>query len=527
MGSRRPPAAARVARWACALAAAAAALVAWALYPSDADGPERGAPLAGHPPARPEELAGAPPAPLPADFAPTDFDAARHAAALAAVRAALFDASAGADLCGDAEAWVADFGARTASLARDWPLEGLLRRLLSDDEDARVGCAAARALGLSGGRVAGAALERALARPERARAAVLALFDAGATGERACARAWWRADLRETLRARVAQEHAGSASGTLVVSYAQRALAEGPRAATPAAREAAGALAELLADAGAPGVRALLELGVDERFERARLLAVLERAPAAPSVLEELLARRRTPPEPYLLDVAARLHPAGALEWVATRARSGAHRAHAARTLAAFPGERALALLVELEGVGGLRSEDFLAAWEVAVARDDDSLRALAWRLLDAEQRTEARDYMKLLLLAERPEVLPAALILASSELLTSDLRRDGLLAVGERGARAHLEPLVWAFDQLGRDELELAAACALSAWRIGGADALRALLRVEGARLDALAARLARAPATGPARATLYLLAHELEPVFDSREPDLRGTKQ
>jgi hypothetical protein len=451
-------------------------------------------------------------------------DPARLAAARTAVAGALAEAFAGVPLLGapaEVEIAVRGFEARTAELARDWPVLRIAQGLVAHAEDAVAG-AAVRVLGRRGDVLSARALRDALERPALAKAAVLALGDLGQAG---------LAGLDEALRrpplAGLARERVVAIGGERAADVLGAAL----RRSAPASADAQALLDALVAVEPCPA-GFVLDLIRDGALDAERGYRALAATPAAARALLALTRDgARSPHE--LLGALAVARPADALPWIAARATERDHRDAACAALAAYATADALDVLRDLHARG--RAPQALVRASVASLLEAEPSAAadLARRGADAigsgasaEPALRARELLDLLLDVGAPSAGPGLAALAFQSALPADDRPWAALAVGEIGRRVDADRardadlLAEGVARLGAERETLAAAALLAATALGRPEAvllaLEARGRLDRARADAIVALCASARDEGTRAVTLFKVARELRPHFD-----------
>ena len=426
----------------------------------------------------------APALPLePAGVLDPEFDAARLARARQEVRRALLTHAtvlAGSPDSAAVQSFAdaLDDELRTV-LAGAWPVRRLVEGLLTAEEP-EVGRAAARYLGVRGDRVAVAALEEALARPDRRGAAVLALADAGERGLDVLSRAVWDPELAPLVLDQIGTRPAHDG-----VAWVQHALRRAPRTPSATTEVVMGGLLELLTGCGEEGADTLLLLSDHALVSEADVLDALARTGGADEAVTRAVLFSSRPPasEEFLLRAVARLRPAEALAWVDDLCRAPGADPEAARVLASFDGDAAAAALLDLCASGRVRDEDVPELWQLALGRGPDRFETLAHEQCALADRLVLRRYLDLLVLAEHADAVPAILVLAGSPDLGAEDRERAILVAGEVGEERHVMALAELFTQLDRTERELAAACLFAAYTIGGPEAARTVLASAASR--------------------------------------------
>lgn len=463
------------------------------------------------PAAAPEEADALPVLALPA------FDPVRRAGVLAQVEERLAGALGEADPAAPGMDWVNAFAARNGDLvAAGWPLDGLLRSLVSSATEPRLRAAALRAMGPIGGRATVATIERELGDVELGPAAAQTLVELWPAGRHALARAWWRPELHVALQARLMDQPANLRRGLV-----QDALEAGPRGFGRS--WATAPLASLLANAGEGGVRDLVLLLGHEGCDRDRVLAALEEAQpeTLAAVITGFVELEIAPlPETDLLAAAGASKAPELLGWVLERAERGRHREAVADALARFGSMEALGGLVRLEASRRVEPEAFLGAFALAAERAPAELDALAQHYLRREEQDMARRLLELCATVETRACLAAGLRLCGDPLLRAPERRDVLLELGDRMGTVDLDALTELFARQKDGDGEVAAAALLVAHELDGERATGQLLEslageLSGSRWRQVTERLQRGASR---RATLYTLTNLLEPCLAAR---------
>ncbi|TDJ67761.1 MAG: zf-HC2 domain-containing protein [Planctomycetota bacterium] len=543
VGAGDAPEAHRAPWWRSASAAVAASLALGALYfanrPGAHEAPGEPVGTGDSVVAAPAEVTPAPrnpavarvvdPAPARhAVFAATDLDRVRLASARAEVRE-LFRRAA-LELTPDAPAAaVVAFADRFEELAgplldSSWPVGRIAERLVVSTPDPIVACAAARYLGVRGSDASVGALVEALALEDRKQAATLALFDAGERGRAGLARAVWDPDLHELV-----VERAVEFAPAGCVAWVREALACMPRGGSRAkVSDLAGGLLRVLSGAGAAGARSLLGLAHHPAFGEADVIEALAATEDAGAAVTGLLEAHHSPSEiAFLLRAVDRLHPPGAVGWVAQQCRSRRYGGRAFRILATFGGDRALFALLDPRVSGRASAAELRGVWRLAIDHDLDRIEDLARRIADASEleqprfgrRLVGRRLLEALVFAEHPRAVPAIFELVGGDLLQDDDRERALLAAAAFAGDEHYPQLRELFRGLDSKECDLAAACVITAHSLLGEPAVRDLLsEVPARRQRSILALLSRPGARGGTAVTLFKLAHELEPVLGSR---------
>jgi hypothetical protein len=522
-GSRRRFALAGAGLLAAALVAGLGWLVRRAVAPERATRPNGPIEVATEVPETPETHA------VPAIAPSADaIDPARLAAARAAVAAALAEAFEGVPLLGapaEIELAVRDFEARTAELARDWPVLRIAQGLVAQPDDALAG-AALRVLGRRGDVLSARVLRDALERPALAAAAASALGDLGPAG---------LAGLAEVLRRPVFVEIWGLARARIVAIGGERAanvLGAALRESAPASADAQALLDALVAVEPCPAA-AVLDLIRDGALDAERGYRALAATPAAARALLAL-TRDGGPATRELLGALAVAQPADALPWIAARATERDHRDAACASLAAYATADALDVLRDLHARG--RAPQALVRASVAslleavpsaaadLARRGAPVANGAGEIGNNAQAVpalRARELLDLLLDVGTPSAGPGLAALAFQSALPADDRPWAALAVGELGGRAeNADLLAEGVAQLGAQRETLAAAALLAATALGRPEAVLLALdargRLDRARADAILALCASARDEGTRAVTLFKVARELRPHFD-----------
>ncbi len=458
------------------------------------------------------ESAAAPALELPA------FDSVRRASVLAQVAERLAGALGDVDPAAPDMDWAKAFAASNSDLvAAGWPLDGLLRSLVSGATAPRLRAAALRAMGPIGGRATVATVERELDDVELGPAAAQTLVELWPAGRHALARAWWRPELQVALQSRLMDQPAELRRGLV-----QDALDTGPRGFDRS--WATASLVALLADAGEEGLRDLVLLLDDEGCDRFQVLDALEGAKpeALARVVTEFVELERSPlSETDLLAAAGASGAPELLEWVLERAERGRHREAVADALARFGSLEALGGLVRLEASRRVEPGAFLAAFALAAERAPAELDALAEQFLRRGEQDMARRLLELCATVETRACLRAGLRLCGDPLLRAAERRDVLLDLGARMGTEDLDALTELFARQGAGDGEVAAAALLVAHEVSGERAAGQLLEslaveLSGSRWRQVTERLLRPGASR--RTMLYTLTNLLEPCLAAR---------
>ena len=401
----------------------------------------------------------------------------------------------------------------TRELTRDWPLLRIVQGLVESEDEALAG-SAIRYLGLRGDAIAGGTLRDALDRPALGAAAVVALGDLGFAGLAGLEEALARPEL-----AGLAVDHLVTVGGREVAGILAAAV-ERERGANVRP------LLSALAAVEPPPVATLLRLARDDHAPLPDVLAALRGAPGAGKVLGELIAagERRFEPE-LLLEVLAELRPAAALPWIEERAAERRTREPALACITAYRDADGLGVLVRLRANGRLRGELIVEAAADLITAAPEAAVDLARRQGEDEGRSASSALLSLLMEVEveSPESIGEALIaLAFSRALSDDERLLAALAIGELGTEDCMPSLIEGMGALPAGKERLAAACLVSANALGGEDAVGAALVTVGAlstrNEERVLALLAERQAKDQPAVTLYKVARELEPYYDTK---------
>jgi len=410
------------------------------------------------------------------------------------------------------EAFAQLFDLNSLSLRRaQWPVRRLVERLL-EAPDPRVGRAAARYLGLRGDRLSRSRLEQALERPELARAATLALRDAGPGGVDGLGRALHLADERDLALASLGQTGGPEAARVLAAAAADTDLAL-----------ERGALLATLAGLGPAAVEPLLELGDAGHLATAELL---ERVGSIEGAGDRLLAgleqRERRGRRELRLRCAAELAPLRTARWLEDRVHERELRTLVRRLLPRVPGVPAVASLLRLAEDTRLSSEDLVAMTDSALEHDAGRFAEHARVLLQGGDQAGTTRLAELLVAVDSPLRLAGLRALLPARHLPAPLDRDLVALIGAGGDAADVEPLLERFAELGEDERHLAASCLVALQSLGGQEAVeRALDGVRGRTHSNILGLLRRRPAGSGTPPSLYKLARELKPFLSERAQD------
>ena len=450
---RRRRRAAKLALAAATLAAAFVAVRAWD-PPAAAPPVPASAPTVALPASPAPERGADVEAPAPSDAPPAD-----PAAVRAAVRAHLRAAFARADLRSDAGPAVERFETLAGGLLRErWPLPVYAADLLAD-ADPGVASAAARYLGRRGGAVQVSALKGALARPDVAPAAVLALADLGALA--ALEPALRDPDLAPLALARV--QAAGGPEAARVVEEALERSSQGAESTTGAVIEPERLLAALAA-IGTPAVEALLRVGARDDRLRGRALVLLTTIDGAPAELARILADgARGYPRELLLDAAVRLPSDRALAWTEELCRSYEHKDVALAHLVQWRGERPWHALLRLSKEGFLPEEELGEIVGRLVAHSPAVVARLSERLVAERDVFAAGELLDLLLSGQARGSGGALVTLAVADVLPRDERQWAALAVAELGDDRDAEELARRIGGFAPEDRLIVAASLLS----------------------------------------------------------------
>ena len=408
------------------------------------------------------------------------------------------------------------FEEATQELARDWPLVRIVQGLVESDDEALAG-SAIRYLGLRGDAIAGGGLRDALERPALGAAAVLALGDLGFVGLAGLEEALERPEL-----AGLATDHLVTVGGPQAAGILGAAIERGRGTDVRP-------LLVALAAMDPPPVSKLLSLARDNHATLTDVLDALRGARGAGSELGELVASgdRRFEPE-LLLAALAELRPAKALPWIEERAAERRTRESALACIVAYRNAEGLEVLVRLRANGRLRGELIVEAATDLITAAPEAAVDLARRYEDDEERSVSGTLLSLLLETEVESIGEALTVLAFSRALSDDERLLAALAIGELGTDDSVPSLIEGMRALTAGKERLAAACLISANAIGGADAVGSALATVGKlstrNEERVLALLAESEAKNMPAVTLYKVARELEPFYDTKNRRATG---
>jgi hypothetical protein len=479
--------------------------------PTSAD-PAVAAPL--EPPPTSHEVAQAPlvaPAPVRELVASSNepaFDLGRLEAARDEVRAHLRAAAANLPQLATrsdalAFATAVDEARDTPSLV-GWPIVRIAGGMTLDD-DPLVARAAKRYLGVRGDRLAQRVLQDRFAGDNDDREALLALLDIGEPALDVLAQACRSGEIGAFARARITDD-------ALAVRVLERALRDAN--AERAGSEQRTALVDALVLRGPDAAAALLRLARDSALERETALLALSRVPQAQRVLGELARSNSNAFDAELLIAAcARVQPPEAVNWLAAQCRDPRRRAAAIDTLAAYQAPDAFRALLDLHREARLDRGDLDAPLDARFARGSEHLLALTEDLLAADTN-EAVQWLELLV--ERGDALAGSSLarIAAAPTMPEEDRELAARAVGDFGRASDVRRLGQVFSALDVRDRRLAAVCVDSIHRLGGEDAVNALLAGAPRRhaervLDVLRKR-------SPESVSLVQLARALDPVIE-----------
>ena len=353
-----------------------------------------------------------------------------------------------------------------SSYAR-WPLAAMAERLLAG-EDAQLAAAAARYLGLRGGRMFVPSLRARLGDAQLGPACVLALGDLGEAGV-------------ESLGLALEMEHAGAlaldqlarSSSPAAAQAIERVLLRAPLGAVPNADHLAA-----LGRIGAPAMPALLRLAAERDSLREPALDAMLLVDGAGAELARLAERTRGGEQDELFFAALdRIQALEMLPWIEARTGDFNRRGRALQSLAKLPGPAPLGSLLELAQRGALEDEEWTQALCTLASRDAGRFQQHAEALLEGGDTVRASQFLNYLITSAASGGAGALAVLAMGDGLTEDERQWAALAVGELGGAAEAELLRDALAAGELRERRLMAACLITVFRCLGEEGVYAAL--------------------------------------------------
>lgn len=436
-----------------------------------------------------------------------------------AVRRQLLEASAGLEPDASreqVEAFAELFDVSTVALREsEWPVRRLVERLLESEDDATAS-AAARYLGLRGDSASFARLARNFERPLVARAATLALCDAGEAGIPGLGIALALPAQRGLALGFLREQDPELVAPVLAERLAEECR-EDPLAAT--SRD----LVQSLVALGDPGLDSLFELYVEESLTVDALLAALEGDPASARWIREALDEgTRGRDFDRLLDLATVLSPEEQVPRLLELLDDRRWRSTALDHLPRVSGRAGVLGLLRISDDSRISSDELIAMSRMALAQNAVRFAHVAEDLADAGDHASLATLAELVLAADTPDGLEPALALAQRPELHSSVGQNLLLSLGQWGSDSEVATLVDLFARFGFEDRHLAAACLISLHELGGDSAVRLALDDLDSRTTTNILHLLRQ--RGAERRTnpsIYKIARELRTFLGERNFD------
>lgn len=456
-------------------------------------------------------------------------DPRRLAAARSEVRELLL--AAGSELSmedpdQEVDAFVELFDLSALSLRdRDWPVRRLVEHWL-ELEDPFVARLAARYLGQRGDSSSRTKLQRSLDRPQIARAATLALCDAGPQGAAGLGHALQIPSERQlAMNALLELDPHIAAEQLILVALNERDL-ERASAADPAEQLDTNFGDELLratAELGPIGLEHLFELCEEQWLGVDELVDVAQSSPDAGTwAIEGVDEGTNSRSFELRLAIAVDLSPEAALPRLVELLDDRDWRQESLNELGQIPGDALAQVVLQLQSSEQLANRDLEQVARAALTTDSVRFTRLAFQLTSAGDEEATSAMAELLVALDTPYALGAMLELAQSPQLRGGLSRDLVLAIGRHGEVHDAEVISSILARLGEDDRHLAAACVIALHQLESETSVTDALReLDSRRTMNLLRLLRRHQPESRVNPLIYKISRELRPMLSKRETE------